>query len=555
MLDSFLGPKFVEHPLIRPNTLQYRVYQQEIAKRATERNTLVILPTALGKTAISILVAVHILYNYRKTRLLMMAPTRPLVLQHAQVFVSTVRVLPQEVCILTGRVQPQEREKAWRGVARVFFATPEVVRNDIEEGRLSLRDFDLLVFDECHRAVKNYAYTFVAQHYLNECPHPLILGTTASPGSSFDKIDSVCKALGIEQIEYRTEVDPDVSPYVHRVDVRWCRVPLPSEYSAVSQLLKRMLDERVKWLWEHGYLHIPPSRVNRRVLLELGEKLRKMLERSDRAERGPIFTAIRYQSISITLSHALELLESQGISSLRSFINKMESQVERRKTYAMLFRDPAYAELRSILDSPLPEHPKMEKLLGQIKYHLALSPSSRVLVFTQYRDTASHLAEYLRQGLDGVRVERFVGQSQRLRDSGLRQKEQLEVLRRFKDGETRVLVATSIAEEGLDIPSVDLVVFYEPVPSEIRYIQRKGRTGRISFGKVLILVAESKFDLGPYFSTHRKIKRMLSLVRDLNLKLQQLQRQSPGPSPDPMTDDELKNPQRDSPFQVVGELF
>ena len=49
---------------------------------------------------------------------------------------------------------------------------------------------------------------------------------------------------------------------------------------------------------------------------------------------------------------------------------------------------------------------------------------------------------------------------------------------------TSSLVATSIAEEGLDIPEVDLVVFYEPIPSEIRYIQRRGRTGRKTAGNV-----------------------------------------------------------------------
>jgi ERCC4-related helicase len=52
------------------------------------------------------------------------------------------------------------------------------------------------------------------------------------------------------------------------------------------------------------------------------------------------------------------------------------------------------------------------------------------------------------------------------------QEEQSAVLESFRNGEFDVLVATSIAEEGLDIPEVDLVVFYEPIPSEIRYIQR-----------------------------------------------------------------------------------
>ncbi len=536
------GLTFFQHPLLRPGVLRYRRYQEEIVREALRRNTLVILPTGLGKTVIFILVAVHLLHRHRSGRVLVMAPTRPLVIQHARSFVSSVRLLPEELRVLTGRVRPEEREDGW-GKGRVFFATPEVVRNDLEGGRLSLRDFLLLVFDECHRAVKDYAYTAVAQRYLTECPHPLVLGLTASPGSLPERIEAICRALGIEHVEYRTEFDADVNPYVYPVEVSWCRVPLPPEYSPLSSLLKEMREEKVRWLWEHGYLRVPPSRVTRKVLLGLGEELR-----GRRGEAGSLFTALRYYSLSLTLFHALELLESQGPSVLRSFLERLERRSGERRTYALLLRDPRYLRLKALLESPLPEHPKRRRLVEEVRAQLEASPQSRVLVFTQYRDTASELAEHLSRSL-GVRVERFVGQSRKARDSGLRQREQLEVLERFRRGETRVLVGTSIAEEGLDIPSVDLVVFYEPVPSEIRYIQRRGRTGRFSFGRVLILLSESSFDLASHFSSRRKVKRMLALVRELDRRLQPILRLSV-PSPDPMGEEELSDPRRDQPFEV-----
>ncbi|MEM2978057.1 MAG: helicase-related protein [Candidatus Hadarchaeales archaeon] len=537
--------EFFEHPLLRPRTLWYRRYQEEIMGEAVRRNTMVILPTALGKTVISILVAVQLLHRYRKGKVLVMAPTRPLVVQHARNFVSSVRLLPSEPRVLTGRVDPGRRESAWKE-GRVFFATPEVVRNDLEEGRLGLGEFVLLVFDECHRAVKEYAYTLVAQRYLQECPYPLVLGLTASPGSSPERIEAICRALGIEHVEYRTELDEDVSPYVHPVEVTWQKVPLPPEYSSLSSLLREMAGEKVRWLWEHGYLRVPPSRVTRKILLGVGEELRRRLAAA--REKGPLFTALRCQSLSLTLSHALELLESQGPSALRSFLERVEGKSGERRTYSLLLRDPRYARLKELLAS-LPEHPKMERLLAEVRTQLESSRESRVLVFAQYRDTASRLVEHLSRGLPGVRVERFVGQSSRARDLGLKQREQLEVLDRFRRGETRVLVGTSIAEEGLDIPSVDLVVFYEPVPSEIRYIQRKGRTGRFSFGRVVILLSESRFDLASHFSSRRKVKRMQSLVREVERRLQPILRLSV-PTPDPMTEEELSDPLRDAPFQV-----
>ncbi|HSV42507.1 MAG TPA: helicase-related protein, partial [Methanomassiliicoccales archaeon] len=91
---------------------------------------------------------------------------------------------------------------------------------------------------------------------------------------------------------------------------------------------------------------------------------------------------------------------------------------------------------------------------------------------------------------------------------------------RFREGEFNVLVATSVGEEGLDVASTDLVVFYEPVPSEIRSIQRKGRTGRKSSGKVIIYVTKGTRDQAYHFSSLSKEKAMksklLSLKRELS---------------------------------------
>ncbi|MDP9305801.1 MAG: DEAD/DEAH box helicase, partial [Thermoproteota archaeon] len=73
---------YFNHPLLRKNFLRLREYQKIISNSALNKNTLVILPTALGKTIISLLVSVNILYNYKEKRILILAPTRPLVNQH-----------------------------------------------------------------------------------------------------------------------------------------------------------------------------------------------------------------------------------------------------------------------------------------------------------------------------------------------------------------------------------------------------------------------------------------------------------------------------------------
>ena len=162
---------------------------------------------------------------------------------------------------------------------------------------------------------------------------------------------------------------------------------------------------------------------------------------------------------------------------------------------------------------------------------------SRVLIFTQYRDTAQHIVEMLIK--DNIRASKFVGQSKRQGDPGMKQEEQNSILKNFRGGEFSVLVATSIAEEGLDIPEVDLVVFYEPIPSEIRHIQRRGRTGRKNIGSVLILATKDTIDQRYLDITRKKIDRMKAIFSSasIDLKLKTLERTNL--ELDPMTKEEI----------------
>jgi len=505
---------FEINPLVRREALEEREYQLRIAGEAVKRNTLVVLPTALGKTVIAALVASHFLYRYSDRKVLVMAPTRPLVLQHRNTFLRLLKLRPEDVQILTGKHPPDFRLRAWSGPARLYFATPQVVYNDWRLG-MKLDRFSLLVFDECHRARKNYAYTRVAGAYMREAPYPIILGLTASPGADRKKIGEICGALCIEHIEARTEEDPDVRPHLHPVQVDWRFVRLPASYQGMRKALRAMLEEKLRRLASMGAIRKDPRYVFRSDLLELGEELRYRLEETPlEEERGRLLGTIAIQSSALTLFHALELLESQGPHALRCFLNRIRES--RRPSHRTLASELELAGVWGALDS-MEEHPKVEVLEGILRQQLSENPSSNAIVFTQYRDTASHLVSRLR-GL-GLACARFVGQSDRAGDEGMSQEEQARLLEGFRSGGIRILVATSIAEEGLDIPSVDLVVFYEPVPSEIRYIQRKGRTGRRRLGRVVVLAAEGTLDVGYLRASQRMAERMKRVVESLNSEL------------------------------------
>ncbi len=543
----------IQHPLIWPGSVEPRLYQVNIARSAYGKNTLVILPTALGKTVISALVAADVLYRHRKSKVLVMAPTRPLVLQHRKSFMAIMKLRDSDVAFLTGRIPPDHRIAIWNGEARVFFSTPEVVKNDLIEGRLNLKDFGLVVFDEAHRAVKEYAYTEIARQYVSQADFPMILGMTASPGSTLERVMDVCRNLYIEKVEFRDEDDPDVKPYVNKIDLEWERVKLPESYLEVRNMIWTMLQKRARRLYEMKLLKVHPDMVTRRDLIDAGEELRYILEaESVEEERSRIFDAIMAQSIALTLFHMMELIETQGIYTLREFIRRMDE--EKSRSHAILLSDPDFQKLRQMIEGVKEDHPKLNVLKGLVADQLRSSPASRMLVFTQYRDTASHIVEELKK-VPGVRAERFVGQASKGSDRGMSQDQQAVIIKALEEGEINVMVSTSIAEEGLDIPAVDRVFFYEPIPSEIRYIQRRGRTGRKSSGKVTILAAEQTLDTAYLYSSVKKAKRMRWIASTINMKLQPVIRTSYMPPEDPMSQDEIASIEKaaKAPRGVVEE--
>ncbi|MEM2760095.1 MAG: helicase-related protein [Nitrososphaerales archaeon] len=509
----------VEHPLVWSDTIEGREYQERIASTASSKNTLVILPTALGKTVISALVAADRLYRYSDKKILVMAPTRPLVIQHKNTFMKMLRISEEDVVVLTGKTEQHYRSAVWSSNAKIFFATPQVVKNDLVNNILALSDYSLLVFDEAHRAVKEYAYTDIARYYVKQCDYPLILAMTASPGAERERIQHVCENLFIEQIEYRSEEDGDVRPYVNPISIEWRWVALPESYNKAASVIRDMLNERIVWLIKRNIIRKDPRYVYKKDLINAGEELRYSIEMSMEEERGPLFVSLMNNSVALSLFHSLELLESQGAYSLLAFMEKMEE--DNSKSHKMLLSDARVEKLKSIL-SIADEHPKMLMLIDMLKQQFRKNKQSRVLVFTQYRDTATHIVEVLKR--NGIAASRFVGQAKKMRDEGLTQEQQVQTLEMFRGGEFKVLVATSIAEEGLDIPEVDLVVFYEPIPSEIRYIQRRGRTGRKAAGKVIILSTKDSIDARYLYASQKRVQAMKAIVSTLNAKLKSLPR-------------------------------
>jgi Fanconi anemia group M protein len=463
---------FIEHPIIRPKAIEKRMYQVNIATSAKKQSTLVVLPTGMGKTIVALLIIAEVLKK-KKGKVLFLAPTKPLVEQHAA-FIRDFLV-DVEPMVFTGEVGPKKRDELWKD-ANIIVSTPQVVVNDLISAKTKLNDFALIIFDEAHRATGDYAYVFIAEKYRDA--NGLVLGMTASPGSDTKRILDVCGNLGIVQVEIRSEYDPDVVPYVHEIKVRWIRVPVPARFLEVITLLKDVFNSYVKELKKYGFFR-SNKMVSMKDLLKVQREIRARLSESG-GKQSSLYHAASAQAAAVKVNHAIELLETQGVSALRNYLERMGKEANTRgssKAAKSIMNNPKIKKATRLAYEINLEHPKIGFVANEVKKQFKAKKDSRIIVFTHYRDTSELVNKELASYKE-IRPVRFVGQASRGKDKGLSQKRQVELIQQFKDGEYNVLVATSVAEEGLDIPSTDLVIFYEPVPSEIRTIQRRGRTGR-----------------------------------------------------------------------------
>jgi len=486
----------ISHPLIQPDSLESREYQLSIAMKALDANTMVILPTGLGKTAVALLVAASRLYN-EKGKVLMLAPTKPLVEQHLRYFEKYLLVkqggdpVSSPFVMFTGDAPPAERTADWER-ATVILATPQVIKNDLIAGRYTLADVTLLIVDECHRAVGNYAYVFLARRYLSTASKPLLLAMTASPGGVQEKVQDVCSNLGIGHVETRTENDPDVRPYVFERDLEFISIDLPPDLRSAIEVINGLIEDRLALLASLRFTVPKREKLSMRELNAINAQIQQRIQNRDPAG----YPAASVYAECMKLKHAVMLAESQGSTVLKGYLAKLIAEGTGSggsKASQRLAADPSFCELfeRSV-GWTRELHPKVEIASGLVREQLEKHPDSRIILFATYRDTVQLLVDHLTAS--GIACERFVGQAARDSEKGLSQKKQIAALSRFREGEFKVLIATSVGEEGLDVPSTDMVIFYEAVPSEIRSIQRKGRTGRSGAGRVVVLVTKGTSD-------------------------------------------------------------
>lgn len=507
---------------IYPTNCPVRDYQLDISRSALFCNTLVCLPTGLGKTFIAAVVMYNFYRWFPSGKVVFMAPTKPLVTQQMEACFHVMGIPQSHMAEMTGSTQAVNRKEIWSS-RRVLFLTPQVMVNDLTRGAVPATHVKCLVVDEAHKALGNYAYCQVVRELVKYTTHFRILALSATPGSDIKAVQQVITNLLIGKIELRSEESPYILPYSHERRVEKLVVPLGEELGAIQKTYIQILET------------FASSLIHRNVLMKRDipnlTKYQIILAR-DQFRKNPSPNIVGIQqgiiegefALCISLYHGYELLQQMGMRSLYFFLSgimdgtkgmtRARNELSRNEDFMKLYTHlqsafaPASTSDASAFQRGNKEkkfvysHPKLKKLEEVILEHFKSwnakattekkCHESRVMIFSSFRDSVEEIAEMLLQHRPVIRVMTFVGHASGKNTKGFTQKEQLQVVRQFRDGGYNTLVSTCVGEEGLDIGEVDLIICFDAQKSPIRLIQRMGRTGRKRQGRIVVILAEGR---------------------------------------------------------------
>jgi ERCC4-related helicase/23S rRNA maturation-related 3'-5' exoribonuclease YhaM len=497
---------------INQEKIQLRDYQLKTVLRilSAKKNWGVIMPTAMGKTFIALMVIDQFLGKFNK-KVLFLAPTRPLCLQHYHDIVDLFDLPEKEIVILSGRIKAEKRKDLWRQ-GRIFVATPQIVANDLQiHPQLKERvlpenlfsEIGLVIFDEMHRAVKTYAYVKVAKEAHKQ--KKMILGLTASPGGKAEKIKAIKENLYLDEWLSITLASDEMKKFrVPREEER-IRLSLTEPLTNLSELLQQLIEEYYAKLAEADFV---PSSYRLLSQEELG-KLRKIISHyidhppqgTDRIYWLRLISAFSIYYFAFRLQ---QYLVTENLELFLSFLNKLKGEAcreEGRRSLKILVNNPLLQEIESQAQALLEQnwlHPKIESLLN-IALKLK-NEEKTAIIFCRYIESARALKKYLEK--QGFRCGLLFGQKE------MSQKKQQEVISQFKEKAFPILISTTVGQEGLHLPLVDWVIHYSVPWNEIEIIQRNGRCGRVKRGKVWVLLMDHPLDLSYFFSALAKKKMM-----------------------------------------------
>ncbi|XP_047466855.1 Fanconi anemia group M protein [Mugil cephalus] len=503
---------------IYPTNYPIREYQLKISEAALFKNTLVCLPTGLGKTFIASVIMYNFYRWYPSGKIVFMAPTKPLVAQQIEACYKVMGIPQAHMAELTGSTAAKQRQEVWKS-KRVFFLTPQVMVNDLSRDTCPAQQIKCVVIDEAHKALGNHAYCQVIRQLTSQTLQFRILALSATPGGDAKSVQSVISNLLIAHIELRSEESPDIQAHSHQRNVEKVVVPLGEVLSAYQARYLEVLGKFMSRLVQNRVMgHKDLRTLSKYQLILARDQFRKNPPPSI---KGPQQGMLEGDfALCISLYHGYELLMQMGLRSLFFYIQGiMDGSREMSRAKNELQRTPTFTDLYSEMETMFVKpsagpdeafiysHPKLEKLEEVVLRHFrqwaegsansegsdTREVSTRVMIFSSFRESVQEIAAMLDRHAPLIKVMTFMGQASAGKGvKGFTQKEQLEVVQKFRQGGFNTLVSTCVGEEGLDIGEVDLIVCFDAQKNPIRLVQRMGRTGRKRQGRIVVVLAEGR---------------------------------------------------------------
>ncbi|PSS37374.1 hypothetical protein PHLCEN_2v776, partial [Hermanssonia centrifuga] len=495
-----------------PLNQQRRDYQFNIVKRCLFENTLVALPTGLGKTFIAGVVMLNFYTWFPEGKVVFVAPTKPLVAQQIEACHKTCGIPGSHAAELTGQNSRAVRSRTWQE-KRVVYMTPQTLMNDLKTDNCDPQDIVLLVIDEAHKGTGDYAYAQVIRYMMAKNPHFRVLALTATPGGKPDTVQAIVDALHISHIEIRDEGSLDLKPYLHKKHIKQHIIEMSDDVRKVRDILSEAMAPHIKKLVSAKILHSHPSPV---MLHPFSCNMAMQGLHAGRNGAAWAFSALQKLSgLARAMGYLLESTTNQCYICLTALVTGDNGTTKQGKQKQNLFKsDPQVQAVIKELEAQksrlggFSTHPKMDRVKTLLVEHFAqkrydkedadanggseeLTGDSHVMIFVSFRQCVDEIVEFLNLESPLIRAIPFIGQgADKAGKRGYAQKEQLEVIQKFKSGQFNVLVSTSIGEEGLDIGEIDMIICYDAQKTPIRMLQRVGRTGRKRDGYVHVLLSE-----------------------------------------------------------------
>jgi len=548
---------YFNHEWLATNVIEGRYYALDLIAHCLDANSIIILPTGLGKTYLK---AMLIAVLRPAGKVLLLAPTKPLCSQHAEVL---ARLLPnKKVGLMTGDLAIKKRQLVF-DEADIIVATAQTMAS----GKKRLADWgladkvSLVLIDEVHHTKGKYATVNMAEYYktwrsliTNEAIR--LYGFTASVSETIEDTELIRQILGVDinHVLGRTVHSPDVKPYLFLKDIKAIQLDFDPPQLLIS--LRQIILERLL-----GYFQILADKHNLNIDNYIyydragepsGFKILEFMALEHRLLKGgntpeAIQDKVDW-GIIMRFYTALQMAD-KGLSELSHYITRQvderESNDARRRSQLRFTEDDAIIKVISLL--------YQNRLWGQgrdlprLVANLGLKQSSdtkswtivfddtklrateglirqfrdkKIMIFVKYRDTLNKVRYFIQSRFPDLPSFILIGTD---KSSGHQvvqtRSEQQEAIAEFGKSAVGILLATSIGEEGLDLPSVDTLIFYEPVGDIRRDVQRKGRTGRHAPGKVFVLVYRHGQEAGIYRSLLKKeaqVEKILNYYQQKN---------------------------------------